>query len=78
MCGSFADWVGELVTREELISSCWDDRIVGDDVINRAILILRRVAKASRIDPEFKMSFLGYHVESPRRTMSAPPSIKIV
>ncbi len=38
---------GQVVTREELISSCWDGRIVGEDVINRAILILRRVAKAS-------------------------------
>jgi DNA-binding winged helix-turn-helix (wHTH) protein len=38
---------GNVVTRDELIWSCWDGRIVGEDVINRAILMLRRIAKAS-------------------------------
>ena len=35
---------GHLVTRDQIVEQCWDRRIVGDDVINRAILILRRVA----------------------------------
>ena len=35
---------GHLVTRDEIVEHCWDRRIVGDDVINRAILILRRIA----------------------------------
>ena len=35
---------GRVVTRDEIVDQCWDRRIVGDDVINRAILILRRLA----------------------------------
>jgi DNA-binding winged helix-turn-helix (wHTH) protein len=35
---------GHLVTRDEIIEKCWDRRIVGDDVINRSILILRRIS----------------------------------
>ena len=34
----------QVVTRTELIESCWDGRIVGDDVINRSILLLRQFA----------------------------------
>jgi len=44
---ALAERRGEVVTRDELIDACWDGRIVGDDVINRAILLLRRIAKAS-------------------------------
>ena len=35
---------GEVVSRDELIERCWDGRIVGDDVINRCVSILRRLA----------------------------------
>jgi DNA-binding winged helix-turn-helix (wHTH) protein/tetratricopeptide (TPR) repeat protein len=35
---------GEIVTRDELIESCWDGRIVGDDSINRVLSRIRRVA----------------------------------
>ena len=36
---------GEVVTRDELVQLCWDGRIVGDDVINRSILLLRHFAE---------------------------------
>lgn len=36
---------GEIVTRDELIASCWGGRIVGDDAINRVISRLRRAAE---------------------------------
>jgi DNA-binding winged helix-turn-helix (wHTH) protein/TolB-like protein len=36
---------GQLVTREELIRRCWDGRVIGDDVINRAISTLRQFAE---------------------------------
>lgn len=36
---------GHLVTRDDIVEQCWDSRIVGDDVINRSILILRRIAE---------------------------------
>ena len=35
----------QVVTRSELVDSCWDGRIVGDDVINRCILLLRQFAE---------------------------------
>jgi DNA-binding winged helix-turn-helix (wHTH) protein/tetratricopeptide (TPR) repeat protein len=38
------DKTGQVVTRDELVDRCWDGRIVGEDVINRCISILRRVA----------------------------------
>jgi len=42
------DKAGQVVTRDELVDRCWDGRIVGDDVINRCILLLRRFAEQSR------------------------------
>ena len=42
-----ADQRGEVVTRDELIERCWDGRYVSDDVVNRSILLLRRIAKSS-------------------------------
>jgi DNA-binding winged helix-turn-helix (wHTH) protein len=35
---------GEVVTRDELTELCWDGRVVGDDVINRSISLLRHFA----------------------------------
>lgn len=35
---------GEVVTRSELVDSCWNGRIVGEDVINRSISLLRDFA----------------------------------
>ncbi|HEX5237791.1 MAG TPA: winged helix-turn-helix domain-containing protein [Sphingomicrobium sp.] len=41
------DKLGGVVTRDELVDRCWDGRIVGEDVINRCISLLRRVADES-------------------------------
>jgi len=38
------DKLGRVVSRDELVDRCWDGRVVGDDVINRSISILRGVA----------------------------------
>ena len=35
----------QVVTRHELVDCCWDGRIVGDDVINRCISLLRDFAE---------------------------------
>ena len=43
---------GQVVSRDELIRQCWDNRIVGDDAINRVIGRLRRLA-AERGDGTF-------------------------
>lgn len=37
---------GDVVSREDLITQCWDGRSVGDDAINRCIGRLRRLAEA--------------------------------
>lgn len=39
------DKIREVVTREELVDRCWDGRVVGEDVINRTISLLRRLAE---------------------------------
>lgn len=49
---------GEVVTRDELVQLCWDGRIVGDDVINRAILLLRHLAERAG----------GFEIETVPRT----------
>jgi DNA-binding winged helix-turn-helix (wHTH) protein/tetratricopeptide (TPR) repeat protein len=36
---------GTVVSRDELIASCWGGRIVGDDAINRVIGLVRRLAE---------------------------------
>jgi DNA-binding winged helix-turn-helix (wHTH) protein len=38
------DKTNQVVTRHELVDRCWDGRIVGEDVINRCISLLRRIA----------------------------------
>jgi DNA-binding winged helix-turn-helix (wHTH) protein len=38
---------GEVVSREELIESCWGGRAVGDDAINRSMVYLRRLARSN-------------------------------
>ena len=35
---------GEVVTRDELVELCWNGRIVGDDMLNRSISLLRHFA----------------------------------
>ncbi len=34
----------QVVTRSELVDACWDGKIIGDDVINRSISMLRQFA----------------------------------
>jgi DNA-binding winged helix-turn-helix (wHTH) protein/tetratricopeptide (TPR) repeat protein len=41
------DKSGRVVSRDELIDRCWSGRIVGDDVINRCISVLRPFAAES-------------------------------
>jgi tetratricopeptide (TPR) repeat protein len=42
---ALADADGAVLTREDLIRSCWKGRVVGDDSINRAIAEVRRIAR---------------------------------
>lgn len=36
---------GDVVTRDELVDSCWDGRVIGEDVINHSISVLRDFAE---------------------------------
>jgi DNA-binding winged helix-turn-helix (wHTH) protein/tetratricopeptide (TPR) repeat protein len=49
---------GEVVTRDELVQLCWDGRIVGDDVINRSISLVRHLAEKAG----------GFEIETVPRT----------
>lgn len=49
---------GEVVTRDELVQLCWDGRAVSDDVINRAVLLLRHLAERAG----------GFEIETVPRT----------
>lgn len=55
---------GEIVTRDELTRSCWEDRVVGEDAINRIISRLRAVANSIG-DGSFRiqtMTRVGYRL----------------
>lgn len=61
---------GEVVTRDELVRLCWDGRIVGDDVINRCILLLRRFADESggfRIETVPRAGYRLVEVTAPKQ-----------
>jgi len=58
---------GNVVRRDELTASCWDDRIVGEDAINRVISRLRRVGEGIGRD-SFRVETItkvGYRLQSP-------------
>jgi len=44
---------GEVVTRDELLSEVWSDTIVGDEVLSRAISLLRSSLGDERTNPKF-------------------------
>jgi TolB-like protein len=41
----------KVVSRDQLIETCWDGRIVGDDAVNRCILSLRNLARSLTPEP---------------------------
>jgi Tol biopolymer transport system component/DNA-binding winged helix-turn-helix (wHTH) protein len=56
---------GQVVSRDELIESCWAGRIVGEDAINRCIGRLRRLAET--VDDSFSIDTVarvGYRLQS--------------
>ena len=74
------DRLGEVVTRDELVDRCWDGRFVGEDVINRCISLLRRVAAESRAFEIHTVPRAGYRLtetpaaEADEETLSARDS----
>ncbi len=41
---ALVDAAGAVVTRDDLIRLCWNNQVVGEDAINRAVAGVRRVA----------------------------------
>jgi DNA-binding winged helix-turn-helix (wHTH) protein/TolB-like protein len=41
----------KVVSRDQLVQTCWDGRIVGDDAVNRCILSLRNLARSFTPEP---------------------------
>ncbi|HWI86958.1 MAG TPA: winged helix-turn-helix domain-containing protein [Sphingomonas sp.] len=67
---------GNIVSRDDLTRSCWEDRIVGEDAINRVISRLRRVAGgigagSFRIETVTKV---GYRLAAERAGSDAHPT----
>jgi len=57
---------GAVVSRHDLIQSCWDARIVGEDAINRCIFKLRELADAGAGRVDFQIGTIariGYRLE---------------
>lgn len=65
---------GAVVSRDQLIDSCWEGRIVGDDSLNRCVVALRRLAR--EIDPQpfaiETVARIGYCL---METQLAPPPV---
>lgn len=53
---------GLVVSRNDLIESCWGGRIVGDDAINRAIAGVRRIGAASGAFAVDTVTRVGYRL----------------
>ncbi len=66
---------GGVVSRDDLIASCWAGRIVGDDAINRCIGRLRRLAEnqASGSFAIETFNKIGYRLVSARSSESQRP-----
>jgi DNA-binding winged helix-turn-helix (wHTH) protein len=65
----------EVVSRERLLGTCWNGRIVGDDAINRCIVALRHLASTMPPAPFAieTVARVGYYlVESPLACAQAP------
>jgi TolB-like protein/DNA-binding winged helix-turn-helix (wHTH) protein len=58
---------GAVVSRHDLIQSCWDARIVGEDAINRCISKLRELADAGAGHTDFQIETIariGYRLQA--------------
>lgn len=76
---TLADARGGVVTRDKLISECWNGLIVGDDAINRAISGIRRALRNAGTEvaietvPKIGYRLLGVPENSAQGTMAGMP-----
>lgn len=60
---AIVDARGGVTSREELIRRCWDNRVVGDDAVNRAVAELRRALRQAAATVEIEtIAKVGYRL----------------
>jgi TolB-like protein len=64
---------GEVVSRDDLIRSCWEGRIVGDDAINRCIAKLRDLGQAYEAFAIETIPRVGYRLSAKAEIAAAEP-----
>jgi DNA-binding winged helix-turn-helix (wHTH) protein len=65
---------GEVVSRDELVASCWDGGWSGDDAVNRCIAKIRRLSESHGGFEVETIARVGYRL-SETGTQKAPPAI---
>jgi TolB-like protein len=65
---------GEVVSRNDLILSCWGGRVVGDDAIQRAVAGVRRLGEAHGAFAVETVPRVGYRLKSSAPFEETPPS----
>jgi len=70
-----AERAGEVVTREDIFKRVWPNVIVGDEVLNRAIAILRSALGDDAHEPKYIMTIprVGYRLIAQVRPLHEPP-----
>lgn len=61
---ALASRVGEVISRDELIRTCWDGQVVGDDAINRCIAKLRQLGETHGAFEIATIARVGYRLDA--------------
>lgn len=67
--------VGQVVSRDDLIATCWDGRVVGEDAINRCISRLRKLGSAHQAFEIETIPRVGYRLAAADSDAAPAPSI---
>jgi adenylate cyclase len=65
---------GQVVSRDDLIASCWGGRVVGEDAISRCIAAIRRLSEAHGGFAVTTVARVGYRLEEPMSACAAEPA----
>jgi len=66
---------GQVVSRDQLIATCWAGRVVGDDAINRCIARLRRLAETHGGFAVETITRVGYRLTSDERASTVDEAV---
>lgn len=64
---------GRIISRDSLVATCWDGRIVGDNAINRAISLLRALGAETGAFQVQTIKKVGYRLVPVAESDEAPP-----